>query len=251
MLSYVDSIKLSSVKRSRSRNGGRKEASQTLTAYVSDRDAYACTLRARQSGSRPLAQRPFDCSETPASPPLPHGTDPSPCSCNTQPPPGSPGRSLEPRTSNLDVLSCLGPTPAPAPRRPTYGFCAHSWALVRGMLSHVQLRCMCMCWRGTLVSHYLSPPPPPSARITSVYAYTYCNTYDICWGAQRSTPNAYASLRAGALAGARIKLTVPIRVPVRQTYTCAFTANTVVYTQKWKGVKGKYVRRLFVSSILL
>lgn len=59
------------------------------------------SLRARQSGSRPLARRPVDCSETPASPPsLPHGTDPSPCSCDTQPPPGSPGRSL--RTSNLE-----------------------------------------------------------------------------------------------------------------------------------------------------
>lgn len=153
---------------------------------------------------------------------------------------------LEPRIST----SCLGPPPltrlGPRDLRRLRSF-------VRGLLSYNlrSTRCMCMCWRGTLVSHYLSPPPPPSARITSVYAYTYCNTYDICWGAQRSTPNAYASLRAGALAGARIKLTVPIRVPVRQTYTCAFTANTVVYTQKWKGVKGNYVRRLFVSSILL
>lgn len=149
-------------------------ASQTLIAYVSDRDAYACTLRARQSGSRPLARRPVDYSETPACPSL-YLTGPIRRHARVirNRHQDLLGDLFEPRTSNLDVLSCLGPTPAPAPRRPTYGFCAHSWALIRGLLSHVQLRCMCMCWRGTLVK-LLTPPECSHHICVCVYIMLIC-----------------------------------------------------------------------------
>lgn len=153
MLSCVDSIKLSSVKQSRSRKGGSKEPSRTLTMSLTAMHAL-CPARARQSGSRPLA-RPVatrDYSETPApsgciSPPL---YRPGPIRRHARiirsryrdPLRNTPGssdpeiarewvisRTSRDRTSNLDCkfLSWPTPTPAPAPalRPPTYGVCAH------------------------------------------------------------------------------------------------------------------------------
>lgn len=122
MLSCVDSIKLSSVKQSRSHKGGSKEPSRTLTTSLTAMHALCGhALRGPGSPARDPSHgrsRLFGDTRT-----LRLHLDPSPCPCNTQPPPRPTPKHTRilrsrdrPRVGDLSNLEpCLGPLPLPLP----------------------------------------------------------------------------------------------------------------------------------------